>query len=32
MAGLIQVRKPQVWLLLAVGIFLLISYKAANDN
>jgi hypothetical protein len=30
MAGLIQVRKPHVWLLLAVGIFLLTSYKEAR--
>jgi len=30
MAGLIQLHKPRVWLLLAGAIFLLISYKEAR--
>ncbi|MBK7919850.1 MAG: hypothetical protein IPJ94_27050 [Chloroflexi bacterium] len=29
MAGLIQLHKPRVWLLLAGAIFLLLSYKEA---
>mgnify|MGYP001197221560 FL=1 len=30
MAGLIQIHKPRVWLLLAGAIFLLLSYKEAR--